>query len=197
MKLSSQPRHVRAFTIVEVIIASFLLSAGIAVILSFFSASHRNSLDSQRVIIASELAQEGVEVARNIRDNNSAYRLENWSTGDMCQTSTSGNCDPFRYFPVGVNRNCTASYDSTDFTCPPVSLELVLDGSGLYKHAVGTSTRYYRLIKIDHTASDTARVQSFVAWQNPGSNLNGGGAINWCTATNKCVYTELFLSAWK
>lgn len=201
-------KHLPAFSIAEVMLSAFVLTTGIIAVMSLYTVSHRSSSDIRNVITASELAQEGVEVARNIRDNNAAYRADNWTTGDNCSTSTSGNCDPFRYFPNGANGPCnganrivTVNYNSsggTAFTCPPTQPLINTSNTGFFHNGGGTATRFYRLLKIDHTAgSDTARVQSFTTWQNPGSSLNGNGALGWCTLDHRCVYTELFLSRWK
>ncbi|MGB4942985.1 MAG: hypothetical protein WBO92_02635 [Candidatus Moraniibacteriota bacterium] len=196
----------QGFTIAEVLLAGFVLSVGMVTVMSLFSASHRQSFDTRNVIIATELAQEGAEIVRNIRDNNIAYRTAHWGTtapNNCSETNMSGDCDPFRYFPNGANQRCTVSYNSSvtaDMSCPgsPSTL-LSLDGNGLYQHGGGTATRFHRLLKIDHTGgADTARVQSFVTWQDPGSNLNGSNtAVPWCTLANQCVYTELLLDNWK
>lgn len=194
-------RRLPAFSIAEVVLSGFLLTTGIVSVMSLYTVSHRSSFDTRNMITAAELAQEGVEVARNIRDNNTAYRADNWATGDNCQASTAGNCDPFRHFPNGANANCNVSYNAsgaTAFDCSSPQVAVTTSNTGFLHNAGGTATRFYRQIKIDHTAgSDSARVQSFVTWQNPGGNLNGGGALTWCTPYNQCVYTELFLSRWK
>ncbi len=183
-------------------LAGFLLAIGLVAVMNLFFAAQRSSSDTLNVIIASQLAQEGVEVARNVRDNNSAFRAQNWLSGppNNCSTTVAGNCDPFRYFPNG-NQRCTVSYGAsgpTAFTCPAGSLVLSALASGLYQHGLGVTTRFYRLVKIEHPGgADTARVQSFVTWQDPLNNLNGAGAITWCTPYNKCVYAELLLTTWK
>ncbi|MGB3072721.1 MAG: hypothetical protein WBB68_00445 [Candidatus Moraniibacteriota bacterium] len=190
---------IKGFTIAEVLLSGFVLTVGMVTVMSLFSASHRQSFDTRNVIIASGLAQEGAEIVRNIRDNNIAYRTKNWTTGDNCSTSTSGNCDPFRYFPTAANERCTASFGDTTFNCSSPSFALGMNGNGLYQHGAGiTASRFFRVLKIDQSGSaDSARVQSFVSWQDPGSNLNGSGAVAWCTLGNQCVYTELFLDNWK
>lgn len=200
MKHLFRRKSAPAFTIAEVLLSAFLLTAGIATVMSLFTASHRSSYDTRNIIIASGLAQEGVEVVRNIRDNNLAYRAANWTTGDVCQSSTSGNCDPFRYFPTGANSRCTVNYASSGsgaMSCPPGSPGIAINGA-LYQHSAG-ATRFYRIVKVDYIPPNTtARVQSFVTWQDPAGNLNNNGAVSWCSdPLNKCVYTELLLSAWK
>lgn len=194
-------RHLPAFSIAEVVLSGFMLTTGIVSVMSLYIVSHQSSFDTRNLITASELAQEGVEVARNIRDNNTAYREINWATGDNCQASTSGNCDPFRYFPTGANEICSVNYNSSGasaFDCTTPQIAVTTSGAGFFHNGGGTSTRFFRLIKIRHIgSSDTARIQSFVTWQDPGNHLNGGGALAWCTPYNQCVYTELFLSRGK
>lgn len=194
-------KRLHAFSIAEVVLSGFMLTTGIVAVMSLYTVSHRSSFDTRNVITASELAQEGVEVARNIRDNNTAYRASNWTTGDNCSTSTAGNCDPFRHFPNGANSICSVSYNSsggTAFDCSSPQIAVTKSNTGFFHNAGGTMTGFYRSIKIDHTAaSDSARIQSFVTWEDPGANLNGNGALAWCTPYNQCVYTELFLSRWK
>jgi len=183
-------KRIKAFTIPEVILSAFLLTTGILTVMSLFSASHRSAIDTRQVIIASLLAQEGVEIARNIRDNAIATKAE---TGDS-------SYDVFTDFPNGAASRRTVSYNSASFTTPG-SIFLSWDGSGFQRHGAGTFTGFWRILKIDHTGSSdtTARVQSFVVWSSsgPGSNLNGAGATTWCSPYNKCVYTELLLTAWK
>lgn len=193
-------RCVPAFSIAEVVLSGFLLTTGIVSVMSLYTVSHRSSFDTRNMITAAELAQEGIEIARNIRDNNTAYREDNWTTGDNCSGSTAGNCDPFRHFPNGANSNCNVSYNSsgaTAFDCSAPQTAVTTSNTGFLHTGAGTATRFFRLIKIDHTGTDSARVQSFAAWQNPGGNLNNAGAVNWCTPYNQCVYSELYLSRWK
>lgn len=207
MKTVSVLSSSQGFTLIEVLLSSFILTVGLVTIMSLFSASHRQSLDARNIIIATNLAQEGAEIARNIRDNNLAFRLRNWTTGANCSAYTtppfpSGACDPFNNFPNGANRRCTASYGDTGFNCSNPSFVLGLDGSGLYQHGAGVAgSRFSRVLRIDHLggSSDT-RIQSFVLWQAASALPNGSGAngaVSWCTPANKCVYTELFLNSWK
>lgn len=193
----------RAFTIPEVLLSAFLLTAGILTVMSLFLSSHRNSVDTRNLIIAAGLAQEGAEVIRNVRDNNLAYRLANWTSGDNCQGSTNGNCDPYRFFPNGANARCIVNYDTIlpSGNCGGGINSLLGFAGGSYQHGAATTTRFYRLIKIDRPPGDplVRRVQSFVSWKSggPGATLNGNGAVGNCTLATQCVYTELLLSAWK
>lgn len=169
----------------EVVLASFLLSVGMTATISLIGSSFQVSVETQRLILASELAQEGIELARNVRDN-----------ALVDKAALGAPTDVFTNFPNG-SRNCTIDYASPTFDCPvSPGMTLGLSG-GFYRHGVAGGL-FYRLLKISHTGgSDTATVKSFVTWQNPGSNLNGGGATTWCTLANKCVYTEILLTQWQ
>lgn len=180
-------RVLTGFTIGEVVLSGFMLTVGIVATLTLLSFSFRTVNETQDLIVASELAQEGVELARNVRDQALVDKAALGSPADV-----------FVNFPVsGPNNNCIIDYTLTSFTCGSPNTALRLD-NGLFRHGAGAG-KFYRLLKIDRSGpSDTARVKSFVAWQNPGNNLNGAaGAVNWCTLPNKCVYTEIFLTEWQ
>ncbi|MEP7162589.1 MAG: hypothetical protein ABI747_02395 [Candidatus Moraniibacteriota bacterium] len=175
----------------EAILAGAVLTIGMFSVIGLITFSYRTTGDTQDLIIASELAQEGVELVRNVRDNNLVYREKN--KAGACASSTAGLCDPFNGFDSGGNIRCSIDYDGP-FDCANPNPALQLTG-GFYQHT-GTTGRYYRVIKTISSGLgiDTRyRVQSFVTWQDPGNNLNPA----WCTTFNKCVYTELFLTAWK
>lgn len=197
MTLMKKKSRVAGFTITEVMLSAFLLTMGILAVMSLFVVAHQNSRDSRNVIIASNLSQEGLEIARNIRDNRIAYRAANWTTGDNCSTSTTGNCDPFADFPTGAAAVRTANYNSTAFITPG-NKWLAYNGSGFHAHGAITSSGFFRVLKIDHTgpATDPVRVQSFVSWKDGLSNA-WNPTVATCNPYDKCVYTELLLSPWK
>lgn len=180
----------------EVVLASFVLTLGLTSVVALISSSFRSSVENQNIIIASELAQEGIELVRNVRDNNLVKKVAT-GTPTSVFDSASG-------FPNGAGvRRCTIDYTSTTLNCPVggPSIDLNQDNSGLFRHGVGTG-RYYRMIKIQplSAAGDAPRrVTSFVSWanSNPQSSLTPPSATTWCTLANKCVYTEIFLTEWQ
>ncbi|MCX6721981.1 MAG: prepilin-type N-terminal cleavage/methylation domain-containing protein [Candidatus Staskawiczbacteria bacterium] len=60
----------KGFTIIELIIAIFLLTFGIIGIFNTFSIANTLTADSADRLTAAYLAQEGIEIVRNIRDTN-------------------------------------------------------------------------------------------------------------------------------
>lgn len=182
----------RGFTIGEVVLSAFMLTAGMTVVLKLINFSFQSTVATQDVIVASELAQEGIELVRNARDNNLVKKV----AGDPSVTSV------FDGFPPGFGpRRCIIDYLSDMPNCPAGGLrpELNLSG-GFYRHGVGPG-RYYRQVRLDRTAaagSDTFTVTSFVTWQDIASLPNPmAAAKTWCTLTNKCVYTEVLLTEWQ
>lgn len=186
MPVQKLHRSKRGFTIGEVVLSSFILSFGLTTVISLIGSSFRTTVETERLIMASELAQEGIELTRNIRDN-----------ALVDKAALGAPDDVFTGFPNGANRNCTIDYSMSALDCPASpGMQLGLSG-GFYRHGTGAGL-FYRLIKINHTAaSDEAIITSFVAWQDPGANLNGGGAKTWCTIENKCVYSEILLTEWQ
>ncbi len=117
----------RGFTIIEVTIALFLLSTGI---LAAFAVTQHIVIITETAssrLIAAYLAQEGVEIVRNIRDTNWLKRRD-WKTGII----------------VG---NREADFRDTALT-PYAGRFLNIDAAGFYSYAPGTSTKFSRKIII-------------------------------------------------
>lgn len=161
----------KGFSIGEVILSAFVLAVGIVAVIGLISNSIRHSIDSRDEIIASHLAQEGVELARNIRDNNwannQAYDFGIATNNNTCidySVDTAG--DPILSFPCASYK---LYYNNT---------------SGRYTHSsLGTSlTKFSRKIIISDTTAPVPPgkvIESKVWWgsTDPAS----------CTVGNKCV----------
>src|SRR3990172_3491439 len=65
-------KHYKAFSLGEVILAGFVLTVGLLSISALITKSLQNSFENRDAIVAILLAQEGVELVRNVRDNNLA-----------------------------------------------------------------------------------------------------------------------------
>jgi Tfp pilus assembly protein PilV len=95
----------KSFTLIETITALFILTTGILALSSlisyFISAS---SISSQR-LVAAYLAQEGIEIVRNLRDTN-LLNGKSWNYG---LTSCSSGCYNFDYRSQSIpdNTNCS------------------------------------------------------------------------------------------
>ena len=167
----------------EVLLSLFVLTVGLITIVSVMAGSLRYSYMTRDTIIAAELAQEGVELVRNVRDNDF-----------ISGTGFSG-------FDV-AKPHCRADWVDASFVCwpnqkPPSRYYMQYSG-GLYSHVTGVKERYSRYIYInynDTVGSERATVRSFVYWGTYMPPDTGDPAG--CNTASKCVYAETFLTAWK
>lgn len=184
-------KKLAGFSIGEVLLAAFVLTSGLMATSALMATSLRNSFETRDAIIATQLAQEGVELVRNVRDNDFA------NGGD--------GFDDF-----SNEKHCRIDYEPTDLDCvstaPPsnmVSYHLQYS-SGFYRHG-GSGEKFSRYIYIDYddTAGEKkALVRSFVYWGDGTGgtfaigDVGGNGNSAQCTAAKKCVYTEVTLTSW-
>ncbi|MFZ2187609.1 MAG: hypothetical protein WAV46_03250 [Candidatus Moraniibacteriota bacterium] len=171
----------------------FVLTVGLMTVLALISSSLRQSYETRDTIIAVELAQEGVELVRNVRDNG----------------FISDPTDPFKRFlsqkhcridytvDSNADLNCRGSVDTLDY--------LLQYKDGFYQYdATGTGSRFSRYVYIDYSnANQTAIVRSFVYWGRGASGMfvlgdaGSTGDTAYCTVAKKCVFTEILLTRWK
>lgn len=179
-------RH--GFTLGEVILSSFLLTAGILSVSALITNAYRSSLENQDVIVASELAQEGVEIVRNVRDNNMIRKIKTGTPAEV-----------FDGFPSGSSSRCSVDYDDTTLSCTGTPRTGLVKTGGFFQTIVSGDSHFERLVRIDMGPSPpTARVLSFVTW-NASPDFSGSISrnISWCTLSHQCVYTEVFLTEWQ
>ncbi len=175
----------KAFSTAEVLLAMFVLSVGLITVLALVSKSLRSSLASRDMIIAVELAQEGVELIRNVRDNDFA----------------AGN-NGFSGF--SSNKYCYRDFNDTlvGLDCDPVmgspSRYYLQYRNGLYEHVSPPSAeRFSRFIYVDYNSSrNDALVRSFVYWGEASPPPATGDPAS-CLPVDSCVFTELYLTSWK
>ncbi len=112
------------FTIVEIIIAISILSFGIVSVYSVFSGIVILTYNISLRFTAAYLAQEGVEIVRNIRDNNFINMVSNpnlkWSAGligSPCNTGCQADyktqtLNQYNNTFLGLNNGGFYSYDT-------------------------------------------------------------------------------------
>jgi len=158
------------FSIGEVILAVFILGVTLTTIMSLYITGLKELMDERDNVIASLLAQEGVELVRNIRDNN--WVNDNDSFEDVDENTGCA---------MDMNSN---SCDSTNFS---------LNYNGAY-YVVGSGSKFSRKIIIEDPGSDPEErtVLCLVSW-NSSTPLDEKDK---CTASGKCVFSEASLSEW-
>lgn len=160
----------RGFTLLEIIIAIFVLTIGIIGVFSVLPQMLSYTAFSSSQLIAAYLSQEGIEIVRNIRDTNWLTPGNSWNTGldqgdyeadynDPDLTSCSSPCD--------YNHN----------------LRFVKLDGGFYNYDTGGDTKFKRKITITPEA-DYLKVSVLVEWQEKGKTRSIAvqeNLYNWVT----------------
>jgi len=160
------PRRYFGFSIIEVIIAISLINIGLLAISSLVIQNIQTEEVNREYVIASMLAQEGLELVRNIRDNNWRHDLD-WKNGNGVNSAT----DIVQDGDYIIKRDGTIdnSIDNID----ELGARLYLY-NGFYDHeAVGTATVFYRLITVvDDDPPDNITLTSTVRWKDRSKTYN-------------------------
>ncbi len=150
------------FTLIETIVAVGIIIIGLVSALTLITNSLFYVSNINDRLVAANLTAEGLEVARNIRDNNRLANLS-WNNGL-------------------ANGDYQAAYNSTSLSSYGGNVLLLDSGTGLYNYSSGASTPYIRKISISNLSSYEIRVISTVTWQRRGitySNSAESHLFNW------------------
>lgn len=143
----------KGFTLIEVVIAIFIATVGIMGAFSIIQQVVAYTSASYNRLTAAYLAQEGIEVVRNIRDGN-------WLKGGNWQIGLTG-CEV---------KGCEANYNDTSLASYG-DRYLKIDG-GFYNYDSGNDTKYKRKIFINPATgpdgSSILKVVIVVEWQKKG-----------------------------
>ncbi|MEI6650699.1 MAG: hypothetical protein WCL23_04695 [Candidatus Moraniibacteriota bacterium] len=191
------------FSLGEVLLSIAVLTAGILPIFASITHGIKISNDDQRIIVASGLAQEGVELIQNVRDNQFLHidstvtdAFYGWLPGGKSNVNGSwNNCridfkDPVLSDPVANQISCSgSSYDLT-----PVSGGVY---QGLFEHG-STSGLYKRRLFLSYdAASKQLTIVSAVYWGTTFVPTTPAEVANGCHAASQCVSTGGTLTAWR
>lgn len=152
------------FTIIELIIAIFILSVAIIGIYNAFSVIIVLTADASDRLTAAYLAQEGMELVRNVRDTN-------WLTKDSYDWADG---------LLSCEAGCQADYTLFNGLSGYNGEYLKINPYGFYSYdLVGMSTKFQRKIII-HQFPDTdnaLKVSVEVFWKEKPNILNISGAV--------------------
>lgn len=133
------------FSLLGVIIAIFIITMGLIAILSLANYSLQAASNSKMQLIASGLAQEGIEVIRNLRESQS-----NWS--DWYSLVSSGD------YRVQYNSGLMSYTD----------IPLKINSNGLYQYDSGNNSPFYRRIRLSKISDNEVKVVAEIKWQERG-----------------------------
>lgn len=150
------------FTLIETMVAVSIIVVGLVSALTLISNSLFYVSNIQDRLVAANLAQEGIELTRNLRDNN-WLQDRNWNFG-----LTDGD------YQMAYNQNSLSAY---------TGLPLLYDSnSGFYNYSSGTAASYTRKISITNLSDFEMRIVSTVTWQRRGAAYNSSAEnhlFNW------------------
>ncbi len=177
----------KGFSVGETLLASFVLIVGIVSIVELASKNIIHTANSRSVVVASQLAQEGIELVRNARDNNAGRRYL-----DKKQ-DVSPLTDVFKGFSSCTGNVDYLTYYSNGLVCDS-KLNLKVDVNGFYKISSDSSSNFKRRIILNGSGTpvNSYKVYSVVTWGNTSVPNN----ISDCSVSNKCVFSETELTSW-
>jgi len=190
-------------------IASAIVAIGLTAVLQLLSSSLNNSFRDTDAIVAIELAQEGLEYAYNVRDNNlvngrrafpiaNPFKFPGTTTRDFCGPSFSNPT----FVLSGAGRNCFPNAKQSEHR---YSLNQQL---GTFYGFEDTVTHFARVVSInldDISDPNNAEITSIVWWGQsdvrptgvfPGVNADSVD-VSQCTRIKHCVYVQAVLTDWK
>ncbi len=138
----------KGFTLIEALVALVILTTALGPALVLSSNLSATASIVKNNLIAANLAQEGVEVVRALRDTN-------WFNG---ATFDSGLADGI--YRVEWNSDSLISLGSN----PPLKLN-----NGLYNYTTGTDTIFKRIITLTKVNAAELKVVSDVTWTERGN----------------------------
>jgi len=155
--------HKQGQGLLELIIAVGVISVGLFGVWGLFLSNYTAQREAQARIIGANLAREGVELVKNIRDSNWLLGAENVPCAyggvstdpDPCRWDSGllgdGNARIMNPFSTLDAENSNAGQTlELDFSVNNLTDDLTRlyrDGNGFYSHEVGSSTAYRRVIE--------------------------------------------------
>jgi len=137
------------FTLIEILIAISVLIVGIVGVYAIVPRIVGVTAENRDEFIASQLAQEGLEIVRNMRDSN-------WLRG-VAWDSGLNNC----------SSGCEIDYNDASFSSYADRF-LKIDNNGFYNYDSGEDTKFKRKITIT-PSSNVLDVKVEIFWSGKGS----------------------------
>lgn len=142
----------KGFTLIEAMVALVLVTVAMGPVFILATSSVNVASRIEHNLIAANLAQEGIEVIRNIRDTN-------WLSGAAFDNNLAAGTWRVEWNTVGGG------------LMPVGSNPVLKKNNGLYNYSTGTNTVFKRTITISKPNSGELVVISSVTWVERG-NIN-------------------------
>lgn len=153
----------KGFSLLEVLIASFIVVVGFTAVLGLSVTSVANLSAARQFVIASNLAQEGVEYIHNLRDQCFLEKCSSWL--DKFNFNNQGQ-DTICYGKINPSANQLSDFkhgaQCKDQNVMKDAPPLKLASDGHYNYANGIDTTFTREVILDRISDNEIRVTSWV-----------------------------------
>jgi len=157
-------KNTKGFALIEVIVAIFFISTGIIASYILITSTISSTAQASNKFTAAYLAQEGIEIVRNIRDTNwlqqQADPLNSWSEGFDTPGLCDCSCDDMDYAGCVVDYKTPTEENPIFDKFDANHNYLNIDSSGLYSYSPGTPTKFRRKVVVYYND-----------WANPDPNM--------------------------
>ena len=106
----------KGFTLIETLFAILIFSSALIALMTIAGRGISATADAEQTTTASYLAQEGIEVARNMRDSNYANNATSWDVGFSTCTQTAPCMVQYNDLSLGTPTLTTCG----GTTCPAI-----------------------------------------------------------------------------
>ena len=146
----------KGFSLIEVITAIFILTVGVGGAFSLIYQTLSAVYIVRSELTASFLAQEGVEIVKNLRDNAWLESRAATSTSWLKNLSDSGGSYRIDYLTQGLDTAYNSTYMKID------------SASGFISYSGDTTTNFTRSVALTNVSTTTLGVVVTVEWQTGG-----------------------------
>lgn len=178
----SCPEHSEGFTLIETLVAISIFTISVVAMMVTLAGGLQSTEYAKEKLVASYLAEEGVEYMHNLRDTyelNSSSASAGWAA--FQSKLSSGSCTTGCYFdtsgmnyandnmPITGTTVAACSSQSSSSVCPNHPI-LYNSSTAAYGYGSGSTTGYARRIQSKQISSDEIQIISIVSWTQ-GSGL--------------------------
>jgi len=163
----------KGFTLLETLFAIFIIIIGFFSVFNILRIGIRATTSSINQLVAANLAQEGIEIIRNMKDSS-------YAAGDDWNTITD-NGHLNRYNCLAGDKNCRVDFDDHRLLDEDSNAYLKIDTDGKYQYSSGNNSVFKRSINLNQgealcsslaTSTDCIQVEVNVSWREKAQDFS-------------------------
>lgn len=160
------------FSLIEVTVSIYIITMGLLGLISLVNQNLQVQYINKNSIIASELAQEGLELVRNVRDDN--WRDKTLAWDDYIFNGIGNNKEFAIDYRVKNDINTINKNTGPGEAIDKPLAKLYLDSDGYYRHYSGTvpadaqGTIFRRIVKVYKNSDTELTFTCTVRWSERG-----------------------------